>query len=319
MSLPGVRFCLILLCVLPYTFYCEVIISHLTSSFISCLFYIKYFSLPWTVAVGSRDFFCRSMEAYNVELPKGTRSQGLNLNMYTLSTPTKTTAKALTSPVRLPQFLTTAPPSSSGGAVIYDHKTMNRILQEAQLEAPVSSGSPLGDKDRLSTKILVVIDKACLWHLLPASELVTQKLSDVIHCRHLLSTIVYGLEGCGLISSQDRYDTVGGPVIPPARDATKIAAAVTKATGFPSLLLITGNKEMKYLPTRENFEKFLSSLIPYTATFDPALAGLIREVANTHAPDLTVIQRWENALGFAGMSLFIHYSGLQVQHEFRPS
>ena len=60
---------------------------------------------------------------------------------------------------------------------------------------------------------------------------------------------------------------------------------------------------MKYLPTRENFENFLSSLIPYTATFDPALAGLIREVSNTHAPDLTVIQRWEDALGFAGMSL----------------
>ena len=131
------------------------------------------------------------MEAYNVELPKGTRSQGLNLNMYTLSTPTKTTVKALTSPVRIPQFL--APPSSSGGAVIYDHKTMSRILEEAQLEAPVSSGSPLGDKDRLSTKIPLVIDKACLWHMLPASELVAKKLTDVIHCRHLLSTIVYGL------------------------------------------------------------------------------------------------------------------------------
>ena len=209
------------------------------------------------------------MEAYNVELPKGTRSNA-NLNMYTLSTPTKTTAKALTSPVRLPQFLTTAPPSSSGGAVIYDHKTMNRILQDAQLEAPVSSGSPLGDKDRLSTKILIVIDKACLWHMLPAPELVAQKLTDVIHCRHLLSTIVYGLEGCGLLSSQERFDTVGGPAVPPARDATKIAAAVTKATGFPSLLLITGSKEMKYLPTRGNFEKFLSSLIPYTANFDPA-------------------------------------------------
>ena len=244
------------------------------------------------------------MEAYSVELPKGTRPQGLNLNMYTLSTPTKTTVKALTSPVRIPQFLTTAPPSSSGGAVIYDHKTMNRILQDAQLEAPVSSGSPLGDKDRrLSTKILIVIDKACLWHMLPASELVAQKLTDVIHCRHLLSTIVYGLEGCGLISSQERYDTVGGPAIPPARDVIKIAAAVTKATGFPSLLLITGSKEMKYLPTRDNLENFLSSLIPYTANFDPALAGLIREVANTHAPDLTVIQRWEDALGFAGMSL----------------
>ena len=140
------------------------------------------------------------MEAYNVELPKGTRSNA-NLNMYTLSTPIKTTAKALTSPVRLPQFLTTAPPSSSGGAVIYDHRTMSRILEEAQLEAPVSLLSPLGDKERLSTKILIVIDKAYLWHMLPASELVAQKLTDVIHCRHLLSTIVYGLEGCGLISS----------------------------------------------------------------------------------------------------------------------
>ena len=48
---------------------------------------------------------------------------------------------------------------------------MSRILEEAQLEAPVSSGSPLGDKDRLSTKILIVIDKAFLWHMLPASEL----------------------------------------------------------------------------------------------------------------------------------------------------
>ena len=77
--------------------------------------------------------------------------------------------------------------------------------------------------------------------MLPASELVAQKLTDVIHCRHLLSTIVYGLEGCGLISSQDRYGTVGGPVIPPARDATKIAAEqkgievtlLARNNGFP--------------------------------------------------------------------------------------
>ena len=153
------------------------------------------------------------MEAYSVELPKGTRSHGANLSMYTLSTPTKTTVKALTSRVRIPQF--TVPPSSSGGAVIYDQKTMSRILEEAQLEAPVSSGSPLGDKDRLSTKIPIVIDKACLWHMLPASELVAQKPTDVIHCRHPLSTIVYGLEGCGFISSQDRspiqLDTIAFP------------------------------------------------------------------------------------------------------------
>ena len=108
------------------------------------------------------------MEAYSVELPKGTRSHGANLNMYTLSTPTKTTVKAPTSPVRIPQF--TVPPSSSGGAVIYDQTTMHRILEEAKLEPPVSSGSPLGDTDRLSTKVLTVIDKACLWHMLPASE-----------------------------------------------------------------------------------------------------------------------------------------------------
>ena len=66
-------------------------------------------------AVGSRDFYCRPTEAYSIERQKGTRAQGVNLNMYTLSTPTKTTGKALISPVRLPQFL--VPPSSSGGAV----------------------------------------------------------------------------------------------------------------------------------------------------------------------------------------------------------
>ena len=141
------------------------------------------------------------MGAYSIEIPKATRSQeGVNVYVgYMWATPTKTTVKALTSPVRIPQFIVQVPPSSSGGAVIYDHKTMNRILQDAQLEAPVSSGSPLGDKDRLSTKILTVIDKACLWHMLPAPELVAQKLTDVIHCRHLLSTIMYelyGLEGC---------------------------------------------------------------------------------------------------------------------------
>ena len=93
------------------------------------------------------------MEAYSVELPKGTRSQSVNLNMYTLSTPTKTTGKAIASPARIPQFLN--PPSSSG-AVLYDQTTMSRILEEAQLEAPASTLSPIGDRDRLSTKILVV-------------------------------------------------------------------------------------------------------------------------------------------------------------------
>ena len=136
--------------------------------------------------------------------------------------------------------------------------------------------------------------------MLPASELVAPKLRDVVHSRHPLSTVMYGREGCGLISPQGRYDTAGGPALPPARDATKIADKVTKATGFPSLSLITGSTEMKYIPPRENFEIFLRSLIiPVTAAIDPALAGLIREaseVSNTHAPDLTVIQRWEDAL-----------------------
>ena len=60
-----------------------------------------------------------------------------------------------------------------------------------------------------------------------------------------------------------------------------------------------------YTAKRENFEIFLSSLIPCTAAIDPALAGLIREVStcNTHAHDLTVIQRWEDALGFVSQSL----------------
>ena len=240
------------------------------------------------------------MEAYSVELPKGTRSQSVNLNMYTLSTPTKTTGKAIASPARIPQFLN--PPSSSA-AVLYDEQTMSRILEEVQLEAPASLLSPIGHKDRLLTKVIVCIEKACLWHMLPASELVALKLSDVVHSRHLLSTIVYGLEGCGLISSKDRYDTVGGPALPPVRDANKIAERVTKATGFPSLSLITGSKEMKYIPSRENFEIFLSSLIPCVANIDPALAGLIREVSTKHAPDLSVIQRWEDDLGFAGQSL----------------
>ena len=69
------------------------------------------------------------MEAYSVELPKGTRPQGVNLHMYTLSTPTKTTVKALTSPVRIPQF--TVPPSSSGGAVIYN-KIKKRTKNDEQ-------------------------------------------------------------------------------------------------------------------------------------------------------------------------------------------
>jgi hypothetical protein len=118
------------------------------------------------------------------KVPKGTRSHGVNLNMYTLSTPTKTTVKALTSPVRIPVFH--HPPSPSG-AVLYDQTTMSRILEEAQLEAPASSSSPIGDKDRLSTKILVVIDKACLWQMLPASKLVAQKLSAGASFIHLLT------------------------------------------------------------------------------------------------------------------------------------
>ena len=56
------------------------------------------------------------MEAYSIELQKGTRPQGVNLNMYTFSTPTKATAKAITSPVRIPQFLN--PPSSSGAVLL---------------------------------------------------------------------------------------------------------------------------------------------------------------------------------------------------------
>ena len=73
--------------------------------------------------------------------------------------------------------------------------------------------------------------------MLPASELVALKLTDVVHNRlhnrHLLSTIVYGLEGRGLVSSQGRYDTVGGPALPLARDAKKIADRVMKAPRKP--------------------------------------------------------------------------------------
>ena len=76
----------------------------------------------------------------------------MNLNMYTLSTPTKTTGKAIASPARIPQFLN--PPSSSA-AVLYDEQTMSRILEEDQLEAPASLLSPIGHKDLLSTKVIL--------------------------------------------------------------------------------------------------------------------------------------------------------------------
>ena len=95
---------------------------------------------------------------HSIELPKGTRSQGVNLNMYTLSTPTKTTVKALTSPVRIPVFI--HPPSSSG-AVLYDQTMMSRVLEEAQLEAPASSSSPIDDKGRTSLKIACRISGTC--------------------------------------------------------------------------------------------------------------------------------------------------------------
>ena len=57
-----------------------------------------------------------------------------------------------------------SPPSSSA-AILYDQTTMSKILEEAQLEAPASSLSQIGDKGRLSTKALLVI-VASLWHML---------------------------------------------------------------------------------------------------------------------------------------------------------
>ena len=100
-----------------------------------------------------------------------------------------------------------------------------------QLEGPASTQSPIGDKDRLSYKVLVVIEKACLWHMLPQSELVALKLTDVVNSRHLLSTIFEGV--CRLANADKEFrdcqadknaPKVGGVIAPAVPNPGKVAS-----------------------------------------------------------------------------------------------
>ena len=110
----------------------------------------------------------------------------------------------------------------------------------------------------------------------------------------------FGLEHLSLITSEDRYLTVGGPPIQTTKEPSDFRTAFSRAIQCPRIP--AGPPALHYIPTREAFIDFIRELCPWIATVDPELSKLVREVADTHGPDQDQIMEWDTQLGPAGKS-----------------
>ena len=193
----------------------------------------------------------------------------------------------------------------------YNLASVFDILANAGLERPISLGLPLDDASRISARIMTEMPMSELWVSLKPVMLVDAGICSAIQSALVLSVMCKGLESLSLMTSEDRFATVGGPpvllkAIPDDADkmrerSQKRLTDFSRAVSCPGI--ISGSKEMKYVPSREHLLNFLRELCSWISLIDKTMAKIVREVAETHGPDETLINGWNTQLGEDGKGL----------------
>ena len=162
----------------------------------------------------------------------------------------------------------------------YNLELVSDLLIRAGLEPPITTIIPQDDASRMSVKCMRHLRLPQQWVSAEAHMLSDAKVCSALESAMLLSVMCFGLENLSLITSEDRYLTVGGPPIQPTKDPSDRRTAFSRAIQCPGIP--AGSPGLHYIPTREAFIDFIRELCPWIATVDPELSKLVREVADTH-------------------------------------
>ena len=116
-----------------------------------------------------------------------------------------------TSAVTPPEFTT----------VEYNLELVSGLLIRSGLEEPITTQLPQDDASRMSVKCMRHLRLPQQWVAAEAHMLSDAKICSALESSMLLSVMCFGLEHLSLITSEDRYLTVGGPPIVPIVHPTR--------------------------------------------------------------------------------------------------
>jgi len=234
-------------------------------------------------------------------------TSGIDFSQYTMPSPRRKGTGS-----GLPPATTTGLPSTTGSpatsvvtrpvfnAAEYTHDLVSDLLVRAGLDPPITLLNPQDHASRMSVKCLEHLPLPQQWVAAEAHMLSDAGICSPLQSAMLLSVMCFGLESSSLITSEDRYLTVGGPPIQTKKDDFELRTAFARAIQCPGIP--AGSSALHFIPTREDFINFIRELCPWIATIDPELSKIVREVADTHGPDRDKILEWDTKLGSAGKS-----------------
>ena len=211
----------------------------------------------------------------------------------TSGSPSITRGSPSTSAVTPPEFNTAE----------YNLELVSGLLIRSGLEEPIKTLLPQNDVSRMSVKCMKLLRFPQQWVLAEAHMLSDAGICSALESAMLLSVMCFGLEHSSLITSEDRYLTVGGPpfvpiVQPTTKDLAEIRKRFSQAIQCPGIP--AGSPAHHYIPTRDAFIDFIRELCPWIANVDPEMSTLVREVADTYGPDQEQLMEWDSQLGPAG-------------------
>ena len=235
-------------------------------------------------------------------------TSGIDFSQYTMPSPRRkgtgsgpppatTTGPPSTGPPSTPTTSAVSPPEFTAE---YNLELVSDLLIRAGLEPPITTQLPQEHNSRMSVKCMRHLRLPQQWVSAEAHMLSDASICSPLESAMLLSVMCFGLGNLSLITSEDRYLTVGGPPIQTQQELVDLRSAFARAVQCPGIP--AGSPALHYIPTREDFINFIRELCPWIATIDPELSKLVREVADTHGPDREKIIEWDTRLGPAGKS-----------------
>ena len=189
-------------------------------------------------------------------------------------------------------------------AVGYNRDTVFEILATAGLEEAITSALPEDAETRMAVKIMTLFPQADYWPKCKAEMLSNALICSAIQSAKVLLVMCLALEELDLMTPEDRFITVGGTPVAKRVNPSDLRRDVTRAIGCPNLA--SGPKELNYIPPRDLFLDFICELCAWLDMLDPLMSRVVRDIADTHGPNLAQITDWEHSLGTDGRALLYH-------------
>ena len=155
---------------------------------------------------------------------------GIDFSQYTMPSPRRKVsgggpppAATTGSPsIRMGSPTTSAVSRPEFTAAEYNLEMVSDLLIRAGLEPPITSLIPQDAVSRMSVKCMTHLRLPQQWVSAESHMLSDAKICSPLESALLLSVMCFGLESFSLITSEDRYLTVGGPPIQTKKDASDL-------------------------------------------------------------------------------------------------